>query len=107
MSPSQPACTLLGHDTRKIADPRSVESLVDFRQSNLRWIKKAGDDEIVRMKKQQKEADEKRNQSLVEHSIQLEEAGPVMGYAPNYGDIPVDPALERLEGSFLRLPDPE
>ncbi|RAL05690.1 putative JmjC domain protein [Aspergillus ibericus CBS 121593] len=107
MNPFQPPCTLLGHDTRKIADPRSVESLVDFRQSNLRWIKKAGDDEIVRLKKHQKEAEEKRNQSLVEHSIQLEEAPPVTGYAADYGDIPVDPALERLDGSFLILPDPE
>ncbi|KAI2834225.1 hypothetical protein CBS147482_7144 [Aspergillus niger] len=105
MTPFEPTCTLLGHDTRKIADPRSVESLVDFRQSNLRWLKKAGDDEVKRLKKHQKEADEKRNQSMVEHSIQLEEAPSVTEYAPDYGDIPVDPALEKLDGSFMSVPD--
>ncbi|GKZ24554.1 hypothetical protein AbraCBS73388_011381 [Aspergillus brasiliensis] len=105
MTPFEPTCTLLGHDTRKIADPRSVESLVDFRQSNLRWLKKAGDDEVKRLKKHQKEADEKRNQSMVEHSIQLEEVPPVTEYAPDYDDIPVDPALERLDGSFMSVPD--
>lgn len=105
MTPFEPTCTLLGHDTRKIADPRSVESLVDFRQSNLRWLKKAGDDEVKRLKKHQKEADDKRNQSMVEHSIQLEEVPPVTEYAPDYGDIPVDPALERLDSSFMSAPD--
>ncbi|GKZ29417.1 hypothetical protein AbraIFM66950_004825 [Aspergillus brasiliensis] len=105
MTPFEPTCTLLGHDTRKIADPRSVESLVDFRQSNLRWLKKAGDDEVKRLKKHQKEADEKRNQSMVEHSIQLEEVPPVTEYASDYDDIPVDPALERLDGSFMSVPD--
>jgi hypothetical protein len=33
-----PRHTRLGYDTRKIADPRSVESLVDFSMSNIRWL---------------------------------------------------------------------
>ena len=33
-----PMHTKLGYDTRKIADPRSVESLVDFSVSNIRWL---------------------------------------------------------------------
>lgn len=114
MNPYEPTCTLLGHDTRKVADPRSVESLVDFRQSNLRWLKKAGDDEIGRLKKHQKEADEKRNKALIDNCIELEfplamgeytesapMGSPVAGYSKVYGDIPVDPALEKLDGSFL------
>ena len=42
--PHEPKGTVLGHDTRKFADPRSVESLVDFSASNMHWIRKTGDD---------------------------------------------------------------
>ncbi|KAL9021320.1 MAG: hypothetical protein Q9185_001430 [Variospora sp. 1 TL-2023] len=44
MQPYEPTGTVLGYDTRRVADPRSTESLVDFRQSNFEWVKKAGDD---------------------------------------------------------------
>lgn len=44
MQPYEPKGTLLGHDTKKVADVRSVEALVDFSVSNLNWIK---DDEAV------------------------------------------------------------
>lgn len=44
MQPYEPKGTLLGHDTKKVADVRSVEALVDFSVSNLTWIK---DDEAV------------------------------------------------------------
>ena len=39
MTPYEPKGTLLGHDTRKVADARSVEALVDFSVSNLNWLK--------------------------------------------------------------------
>lgn len=35
----EPKGTLLGHDTRKVADVRSIESLVDFGVSNLSWLR--------------------------------------------------------------------
>lgn len=41
-TPYQPKTTLLGHDTRPIADDRSVESVVDFRVHNLTWLKSLG-----------------------------------------------------------------
>ncbi|KAK5658610.1 hypothetical protein OQA88_2003 [Cercophora sp. LCS_1] len=44
MNPYIPKNTLLGHDTRPIADDRSVESLVDFRVHNLSWLKNVGDE---------------------------------------------------------------
>ena len=44
MNPFEPTGTILGHDTRHVADPRSVESLVDFSHSNISWVQKAGDD---------------------------------------------------------------
>lgn len=37
--PYEPKGTLLGHDTRKVADVRSVECLVDFSVSNLNWLR--------------------------------------------------------------------
>lgn len=37
--PYEPKGTLLGHDTKKVADPRSVECLVDFSISNLNWLR--------------------------------------------------------------------
>jgi hypothetical protein len=37
--PYEPKGTLLGHDTKKVADVRSVECLVDFGVSNLNWIR--------------------------------------------------------------------
>ncbi|KAL6236340.1 hypothetical protein BDW75DRAFT_206944 [Aspergillus navahoensis] len=110
MTPFEPTCTSLGHDTSKVADIRSVESLVDFRHSNLGWLKKAGSDEIGRLRKHQEEADTKRNQALEDNSIQVEfypdvlqnvdyselEFGKVAqaAYYAEYTDIPVDPALE-------------
>ncbi|KUJ18165.1 uncharacterized protein LY89DRAFT_732855 [Mollisia scopiformis] len=36
----QPKGTLLGHDTKKVADFRSVESLVDFSRTNLSWLQR-------------------------------------------------------------------
>lgn len=44
MQPYEPKGTLLGHDTKRVADVRSVEALVDFSVSNLNWIK---DDEAL------------------------------------------------------------
>lgn len=39
MQPYEPKGTLLGHDTKKVADARSVEALVDFSVSNLNWLR--------------------------------------------------------------------
>jgi hypothetical protein len=111
MTPFEPTSTSLGHDTSKVADPRSVESLVDFRHSNLGWLKKAGNDEVGRLRKHQEEADAKRNQALEDNSIQVEfyadmsqpydfsqiELAQVAqaAFHADYADnIPVDPALE-------------
>lgn len=38
-NPYEPKGTLLGHDTKKVADIRSVECLVDFSVSNLNWLR--------------------------------------------------------------------
>lgn len=101
MNPFEPTYTVLGHDTKKIADPRSVESLVNFRHSNLKWLAKAGTDEVARLRERQKKADEERNQTIIDHSILLEEP-PEVPDNWDYGVTPVDPALEQF---FLTPPE--
>ena len=61
-----PKNTLLGHDTRSVADDRSVDSLVDFRMHNLTWLKAFGEEsrskDSKRMKRLQAQADVAKSQ---------------------------------------------
>lgn len=104
--PYEPSGTMLGHDTRKIADPRSVESLVDFSVSNGKWIKKTGDDhpQDNRRLSRRKDAAEQtkaRDPALNENYVDEGEHTPVNGQSqhPNPGmestepGIPIDPML--------------
>lgn len=59
--PYSPKGTLLGHDTKKVADIRSVESLVDFSRTNLGWLRGENDHnphESARMKRLKEKAEE-------------------------------------------------
>ncbi|TQW03230.1 c-module-binding factor [Cordyceps javanica] len=51
----------VGHDTRSVADDRSVEALVDFRLHNLAWLKAAGEEsrgqDTRRMQRLREQAD--------------------------------------------------
>ena len=44
LRPYTPKNTLLGHDTRRVADDRSIDLIVDFRGHNLSWLKAAGEE---------------------------------------------------------------
>ncbi|TWU78948.1 hypothetical protein ED733_008064 [Metarhizium rileyi] len=59
--------TSLGHDTRPIADDRSVEALVDFRMHNLSWLKAAGEEgrskDSRRMQRLRQQADHDKARS--------------------------------------------
>lgn len=118
MQPFQPAC-MLGHDTKKIADPRSTEALVDFRHSNLRWLQKAADIDAppapqtpkrskpkAKGKKREREP-EKNGQPLDNYAAQVEE--PLVpdehDYSIGYEQIPIDPALEQMDSSLFVSPD--
>lgn len=104
--PYEPSGTMLGHDTRKVADPRSVESLVDFSVSNGKWIKKTGDDhpqDNRRLSRRKDEAEQirARDPALNENYVDEEEHTPVNGRS-QYLDsgvksaepgIPIDPML--------------
>jgi hypothetical protein len=63
-NPYEPNGTVLGHDTKKIADSRSVEVLVDFSTSNMNWIKDGVENphNSKRMRKKQEEADRAKQQ---------------------------------------------
>lgn len=103
-----PKGTLLGHNTKAVADPRSVESLVDFSYSNLQWIKKADDDydahDTRRLQKRRREANAAMNQEdqLGDDYVDDEEQqmegqnveGGILRLAQQEGlGIPIDPAL--------------
>lgn len=105
MRPFEPNGTILGHDTRKVADPRSVESLVDFSHSNISWIKKAGDNdphETRRLRRRKDEAahDKSTDPDLDDQYVNDEECTPVNSQHPHSDiecnmniDLPLDPML--------------
>ena len=111
MKPHQPFNILLGHDTRKIADPRSVESLVNMRLSNLALLKTFGDDNAGRLERLRRDEENRRQQQLAENDIQVGYDSPqaesvndtpVAMFENRLPGIPIDPALE-LDGSFMSL----
>ncbi|KAL8777514.1 MAG: hypothetical protein Q9213_007831 [Squamulea squamosa] len=109
MRPFEPTGTVLGYDTRRVADPRSTESLVDFKQSNFEWIKKAGDDteDSRRLSRRFDEAEAAKSQGPAlddAHYVNEGEAtamanghnqseSPTVG---NHQNIPIDPLLGGL-----------
>ncbi|EHK16356.1 uncharacterized protein TRIVIDRAFT_214363 [Trichoderma virens Gv29-8] len=95
--PYMPKNTSLGHDTRRIADDRSVEALVDFRIHNLSWLKAAGEEsrskDSKRMQLLREQADNAKAQDALTHaqaepgmqssavlSTQLAESSAINGY---------------------------
>ena len=111
MKPHEPFNILLGYDTRKIADSRSVESLVNMRLSNLALLKTFGDDNTERLERLCRDAEERRQQHLEANDIHADLATPltesVVGPPPAIWEnqlpgIPIDPALG-LDGSFMNL----
>lgn len=101
--PYTPSSTFVGHNTKAVADPRSVESLVDFSYSNLGWIQKAGDDngaQTRRLDKRRQEADAAKvndpelGDDYVDGDVEMNDgiADGILRLAQHEG-IPIDPAL--------------
>jgi hypothetical protein len=103
-----PKGTLLGHDTRKVADYRSVESLVDFSKTNLGWLRGENDNhpqESARMKKLRDKAEAEKNREddisekylIDEGGAQLENEQPEAPQAPEHPQFDnmddIDPQL--------------
>ncbi|MCJ1399012.1 hypothetical protein MMC11_002214 [Xylographa trunciseda] len=114
--PFEPKGTILGHDTKKFADPRSVESLVDFSHSNIHFVKKAGDDHPHETRRLRRHQDEARmakstDPALDEHYV--DDQGVQMTYSNDpesqtngdeHDGIPIDPLLNSLESSSTHQP---
>jgi hypothetical protein len=67
-SPYEPKGTLLGHDTKKVADLRSIECLVDFSKANLNYLGESVDGAIthnaMRLQRRQWEAEIARQNDI-------------------------------------------
>lgn len=117
MVPHEPVRSFVGHDTRKVADPRSTDSLINMNLNNARWVTMFGSDIEQRLMKGQHEENLKRSEALYEAQIILESLqqstpsgddvqahnGPQKIPKTNPDDIPVDPALEEANSSFMSL----
>ncbi|KAK8093958.1 JmjC domain-containing protein [Apiospora hydei] len=91
--------TLLGHDTRRIADDRSVESTVDFRIHNLNWLKAFGEES--------RSKDTKRMQRLRQQADAEKAKGPLAALDSNE-DAPHEmdssnqgPTMENADGDHV------
>jgi len=100
--PYTPSSTMLGHNTKAVADPRSVEVLVDFSYSNIGWIQKAGDDNgsnTRRLNNRRKEADAAKAQETQLGDDYVDQEGRDDGVEDGilrlaaYEGIPIDPVL--------------
>ncbi|KAI9738513.1 MAG: hypothetical protein M1818_005410 [Claussenomyces sp. TS43310] len=96
----RPKGTLLGHDTKCVADPRSVESLVDFSRTNLGWLRGEGDDDpqsSLRMQKLMEKAQtEKARDEILEDDLAMDENGVQMQPLAGHTDVnhmAIDPQL--------------
>ena len=98
--PYEPKGTVLGHDTRKVADPRSVESLVDFSASNMHWVKKAGD-ETRPLLRVQDEAEKQKSTGPTLNEHYVDEDTELCSRQPRAHEsgIPIDPQLGASDSS--------
>ena len=89
-TPYSPKGTLLGHDTKKVADFRSVESLVDFSKTNLGWLRGENDDhpqESARMKKLREKAEvEKSREDAIDENYLIDDGSAHIGNDPGGAD---------------------
>jgi hypothetical protein len=103
MTPYEPKGTLLGHDTKKVADARSVEALVDFSVSNLNWLKDDAPEKATESRRFQRAREEARKNKENDPGLEAEEDGDLDGdavdatqvemeYSPS-ADPAIDPAL--------------
>jgi hypothetical protein len=113
----RPKGTLLGHDTRRVADPRSVESLVDFSRTNLPWLRGDGDDDPQTSSRMQRLMEKAQTEKAREESLEedvLIEADAGQKDAQNSADInlindmAIDPQLRDHEANTVQdTDDPE
>ncbi|KAJ6164310.1 hypothetical protein N7470_002982 [Penicillium chermesinum] len=105
MDPYVPRRLLLGHDTTKVADRRSVESMVSLLLPNLKWLPRLESSNHAHQEKQLVE-NQTRNQKLMGSPVFMEWKQQVSlngndGALQDQNYIPVDPQLQ-LDSSTPR-----
>lgn len=96
--PYEPKGTLLGHDTRLVADYRSVESLVDFSKTNLQWLRDSdtrNPQESARMLRLKEKAETSKAQVSLVNENYLDPSDASRGDDPFVGadEEDIDPEL--------------
>ena len=115
--PYAPKGTLLGHDTKKVADFRSAESLVDFSKTNLGWLRGENDHnpkESERMKRLREKAEEAKAREDIIDENYLDHGDPGMTHREIQfdDDGQIDPQLRlptlshENNGAFYESPYP-
>ncbi|KAI9851468.1 MAG: hypothetical protein M1838_003543 [Thelocarpon superellum] len=106
--PHDPKGTLVGHDTRLVADPRSVESLVDFSRSNLTWIKEPHESEspyeTIRLQRfrEQAEREKARDETLNDAYVDNDDDDDAAAVPSGHGsDMPMDDAALELSSNHI------
>lgn len=102
-NPYTPKNTSLGHDTRPVADDRSIEALVDFRVHNLSWLKAAGEESRSknsrRMQKLRQQADHAKARSTLSRS---EDEAALLGRGECYqSSVAADTEHQELEAQDI------
>lgn len=110
----RPKGTLLGHDTKRVADPRSVESLVDFSRTNLTWLRGDGDDDPQTSSRMQRLMEKAQTEKAREESLEedvLIEADAGQKNVQNsvdinlINDMAIDPQLRDHEPNTIQYTD--
>ncbi|EKG21317.1 Transcription factor jumonji/aspartyl beta-hydroxylase [Macrophomina phaseolina MS6] len=107
--PYEPKGTLLGHDTKKVADARSIEALVDFSVSNLNWLR---DEDSAPMRRRREEAEKARRADPTRDERYVEEGDGEQSLQIDYSPADedesfLDPALRSgPNGTILSGPSP-
>lgn len=99
MKPYEPKGTVLGHDTKAVADRRSMEHLVDFSHSNMRWITAAGDDDPIESRRLHRRIEEaeiakSHDPTLDDNYIDTADDGLFVRDTIAAEDISIDPMLD-------------
>ena len=104
----RPKGTLLGHDTKKVADPRSVESLVDFSRTNLGWLRGEGDDDPQGSQRMQTlmrraEAEKARHEALEDDPAVLRNRSISNNSQSQDDAMAIDPQLQDGQGTRSKV----
>ncbi|KAL5606974.1 uncharacterized protein BROUX77_004167 [Berkeleyomyces rouxiae] len=95
-----PKRTVLGHDTRLVADERSVESLVDFRTHNLLLLKRIGEDARSNTSKRMQHLRAQADHAKSRHRSAHEATEGVLARRVSSNNVSLSPAPR--EGSAMR-----